>query len=80
MADLTALAIPDRESTDQSFDGKDRQVDDAIAATAKARVDLPEHVDEHRCWTHSVYSALFFLWRSQTEGTKAPDEHFTVAS
>lgn len=80
MADLTALAMRDRESTVQSFGGKDRQVDDAISAAAKARVDLREHVDEHRCWSHPVYSALFFLWRNQAEGTKALDERLTIAS
>jgi len=81
MVDLTALAIRDRESADQSFGGEIRQVDDATVAMTKARMDLREHVDEHCCWSHSVYSALFFLWRNQgAEGTKAVDQRLKFAS
>ena len=77
MAELTALA--DRDRTDSA--GNDSQIDYAILATAEARLNLHEHVDEHRCWSHAVYSALFFLWRNQSaDGTNAADEHLKVAS
>jgi transketolase len=78
MAERTALADRDRiiESS-----GKDSPVDYAIVAIAEARLNLREHVDEHRCWSHAVYSALFFLWRNQsTDARTAVDEHLRVAS
>jgi len=70
LGELAALAIRDRESTHQSSDVHHTRLrlNDATAMTATARVNLHEHVDEHRCWSHAVYSALFFLWRNQWTG------------
>ena len=65
MAELSALAIRDEASAHRSPDVHHIRLNDAMAVTATARVNLHEHVDEHRCWSHAVYSALFFLWRNQ---------------
>jgi hypothetical protein len=65
IAELTAFAIRDEESTHQSSDAHHARLNDAKATTANARVKLHEHADEHRCLSHSVYSALCFLWRNQ---------------
>jgi hypothetical protein len=81
MADLTALAIRDKESIHQSSEVNHSQLNDAISVAATARVELREHVDEHRCWSHSVYSSLFFLWRSQwADAIEASDELSKLAS
>ena len=79
MAELTVLAIRDGQAADQSSAGTDTQVNGALATIARA--DLREHVEEHGCWSHAVYSSLFFLWRNQwTDATKALDEPSKVAS
>jgi len=83
MAELSALAICDKESAHQSSDVHRTRLrlNDAIVATAAARVNLHEHVDEHRCWSHSVYSSLFFLWRNQwTNPAEVPDGTSKIAS
>jgi len=77
----TAVAIRDRESIDQSFGEKARQIDQASAAAAKARLDLREHAEVHGCWSHAVYSSLFFRWRNQwTDSMDALNERSNVAS
>jgi hypothetical protein len=69
------------EAIDQSSAGVRPQVSGAFAATAMARVDLREHVEEHGCWSHAVYSSLFFLWRTQwVDTTAARDDRSKVAS
>jgi hypothetical protein len=75
MAELTVLAARDGHATDQSSAGTHLQVSGAFAVAAKARVNLREHVEEHGCWSHAVYSSLFFLWRNQwtDAGTKIAD-------
>ena len=83
MAELSALAICDKESTHQSSDVHRTRLrlNDAIAVTATARVNLHEHVDEHRCWSHSVYSALFFPWRNQrADAAVVSDQISDIAS
>ena len=83
MAELSALAICDKESAHQPSDVHRTRLrlNDAIAVTATVRVNLHEHVDEHRCWSHSVYSALFFLWRNQwADAIEASDELSKLAS
>jgi hypothetical protein len=71
MAELAALAIWDKEATHQASDVGATGLNDAIVRNANARVSLHEHVDEHRCWSHSVYSALFFSWRNHGADTAA---------
>jgi len=81
MAELTALAVRDKGSTHQSAGVHHIRLNDVIAATANARLNLHEHVDEHRCWSHSVYSSLFFLWRNQwTNPAEVPDGTSKIAS
>jgi hypothetical protein len=70
MAELRATC--ERAAIDQSSAGLHPQVSGAFAATATARVDLREHVAEHGCWSHAVYSSLFFLWRDQGTDAGAP--------
>jgi hypothetical protein len=69
MAELGAIC--DREAIDRRSAGAHPQVSGAFAATERARVDLREHVEEHGCWSHAVYSSLFFLWRNQRVDTTA---------
>ena len=78
MSDLTVSAIRDGCATHQSS-ARHPQVSATFAAAAIARADLREHVDAHGCWTHAVYSSLFFLWRNQGAETKAVDERLKVA-
>jgi hypothetical protein len=73
--ELAALPIRDKQSTHHSSAGNDGQPNDALAATANARFNLHEHVDEHRCWTHSVYSALFFPWRNGRVDVACVSDH-----
>ena len=83
MAELSVLASCDRESNLQSPAVHHTRLllNDAIAVTATARVNLHEHVDEHRCWSHSVYSALFFPWRNQrADAADVSDQTSKVAS
>jgi hypothetical protein len=82
MAELNGLAIRVSGSTDvpATAGGSSRAEDALIAATAIARADLREHVDEHGCWTHSVYSSLFFLWRDhRADLPEAFDERSQVS-
>jgi hypothetical protein len=66
---------------DQGSAGVHPQVSGAFAATTMARVDLREHVEEHGCWSHAVYSSLFFPWRTQwVDTTAARDDRSKVAS
>jgi hypothetical protein len=70
MVELNNLAISVRGSTNALATGSNSLPENAlIAATAIARADLRGHVDEHGCWTHAVYSSLFFLCRDHRADT-----------
>jgi hypothetical protein len=63
VADLTAVAleVAARECKGADCSDMQQRIQDTIAAGGKARVDLREHMNEHRCGTHSAWSALL-LW------------------
>ena len=81
VAERTAPAVRVGGSNDAPAALSDSLAEDVrIAATAIARGDLREHVDEHGCWTHSVYSSLFFLWRdNRADAPEAFDERSQAA-
>ena len=70
VADLTsvALEVAARDDVD-SGDMRQRKAD-AIAASAKARLDLREHLEEHRCGTYSAWSALH-MWHAPRTTVKS---------
>jgi hypothetical protein len=78
MAELNALAIRGGQATDLGSGRTDTQVNRALVT--KARADLREHVEEHGCWSHAVYSSLFFLWRKQWTGGPEALDHPTQSS
>jgi hypothetical protein len=60
---LTERALAQRERTALVTADKHKLVELALRASAQAQVALREHMDEHRCWTHSE-SSLLRLWQS----------------